>query len=169
MNHQLVTPPSTECATTSASRRLGGAGKRHRRTFLPSSKDPAVVSHPQVPSAQPQEYHLGKEKLISGNPRQTVWLEYEDPSGQFFVGVWSSEVGEWRIRYTEHEYCRILEGRSVITDEHGLAVTVATGSEFTIPAGFSGTWRVEEPTRKRFIIYEAKPPQGAQSSAESAA
>jgi uncharacterized protein len=134
---------------------------------VPSSNAPAVQTHPSSSEVQPQEYFLAEEKLISGNPRQTVWLEYEDPSGQFFVGVWSSEVGEWRLRYTEHEYCRILEGRSVITDEHGQAVTVVAGSEFTIPAGFIGTWRVEQPTRKRFTIYEAKPAQGSLASAES--
>lgn len=113
-----------------------------------------VVSLPQPPAVDALEYFVAAEKLVSGNPRQTVWLEYEDATAQFSVGIWSSEVGEWRVHYTEEEYCRILEGRSVITDHTGHAVTVVAGSEFTIPSGFSGTWRVEEPTRKRFVIYE---------------
>jgi len=123
---------------------------------VPVSNQAAVLVLPSAPAVAAQEYFVAEEKLISGNPRQTVWLEYEDPSGQFFVGIWSSEVGEWRISYTEHEYCRILEGRSVITDAVGRAITVVADSEFTIPAGFTGTWRVVEPTRKRFTMYEAK-------------
>lgn len=128
---------------------------------MPASNQAALLVLLGAPTVEAQEYFVAEEKLISGNPRQTVWLEYEDPSGQFLVGIWSSEVGEWRIRYTEHEYCRILEGRSVITDEAGHSFTVVAGSEFTIPAGFSGTWRVVEPTRKRFTMYEAKPAQGS--------
>lgn len=124
---------------------------------MSASNPAAVLVLPSAPTVERQEYFVAAEKLISGNPRQAVWLEYEDPSGQFCVGIWSSEVGEWRIRYTEHEYCRILEGRSVITDSEGRSITVVAGSEFTIPAGFCGTWRVVEPTRKRFTMYEAKP------------
>lgn len=107
--------------------------------------------------AAAEDYYIAAEKLIDGNPRQTVWLEYEDPTGQFCAGVWASGIGAWRIHYTEHEYCRMLEGRSVITHESGAATTVTTGDEFVIPAGFVGTWRVLEPTRKRFVIYEQKP------------
>lgn len=124
---------------------------------MPASNQAAVLVLPSAPTVERQEYFVAAENLISGNPRQAVWIEYEDPSGQFYVGIWSSEVGEWRIRYTEHEYCRILEGRSVITDSEGRSITVVAGSEFTIPAGFRGTWRVVEPTRKRFTMYEAKP------------
>jgi hypothetical protein len=118
------------------------------------SPDSAVVRLPDVPGVRAEEYVVAPEKLIEGNPKQMVWLEYQDASGRFSAGVWSSEVGAWRIHYTEEEYCRILEGRSVITSEAGHAVTVGPGDEFTIPAGFVGTWRVLAPTRKRFVIHE---------------
>ena len=126
---------------------------------------PAVLLLPARPQASAEEYRVAPEKLIEGNPRQTAWVEYQDPTGEFTVGLWSSEVGAWRIRYTEEEYCRILEGRSVITDEAGHAITVGPGDEFTIPAGFVGTWRVLEATRKRFVIHERA---AAESSAEMA-
>lgn len=118
---------------------------------------PAVIVLPQPPAVAAEAYYLPADRLVSGNPQQRVWLEYADATSRFSVGVWWSDVGEWRIRYTEEEYCRILEGRSVITDTQGNAVTVVAGSEFTIPAGFAGTWRVEEPTRKRFVIFEESP------------
>lgn len=103
----------------------------------------------------PQEYFLSPEKRLVGNPKQTVWMHYTDPTEQFFVGVWRSEPGKWRIAYTEEEFCLMLEGRSIVTDEAGHAVTVATGESFVIPRGFVGTWEVVETTTKRFVIYEA--------------
>jgi uncharacterized protein len=102
-----------------------------------------------------EEYFLPPEKLLQGNPRQTVWMHYTDPSAKFMVGIWHSEPGRWMILYTEEEFCRILEGVSVLTDQAGQQLTVRAGDEFVIPAGFSGTWEVLEPTRKRFVIYEA--------------
>ena len=105
-----------------------------------------------------EEYFLPPEKRLQGNPRQTAWVQYTDPSGRFSAGIWHSERGRWKIRYTEEEYCLVLEGVSVITDHTGTAVTVRAGEEFVIPAGFTGTWEVVEPTRKRFVIYEPRMP-----------
>ena len=101
-----------------------------------------------------EEYYLPEEKRIAGNPKQTLWNHYTDASGRFSTGVWQSEVGKWRIAYTEEEYCRILEGTSIIRDAQGGAVTVSAGESFVIPRGFSGTWEVVEPTRKIYVIYE---------------
>jgi uncharacterized cupin superfamily protein len=81
-------------------------------------------------------------------------MDYTDPSGRFMSGIWHSERGRWQILYTEEEYFHVLEGRSVITDQAGNALTVSAGEECVIPAGFTGTWEVLEPTRKRFVIYE---------------
>lgn len=102
-----------------------------------------------------EEYFLPAEKLISGNPRQQVWNHYSDPSEKFFAGLWRSEVGKWRISYTEEEYCQILEGTSIITDSEGHAVTVCAGDNLIVPRGFVGTWEVVNPTKKIYVIYEA--------------
>jgi uncharacterized cupin superfamily protein len=104
-----------------------------------------------------EEYYLPPDKLIAGNPRQTVWRHYTDPSMRFFVGQWRSEIGKWRIAYTEEEFCHMLDGKSVITDSDGHAVIVTAGESFVVPSGFVGTWEVVEPTTKRFVIYEAAP------------
>ena len=104
-------------------------------------------------------YFVPAERVLRGNPQQTVWLHYTDGSGKFMAGIWHSERGCWRILYTEEEYCQVLEGVSVITDQAGVAVTVRAGEEFVIPAGFIGTWDVVEPTRKRFVIYEPGTPK----------
>jgi hypothetical protein len=105
-------------------------------------------------AAVAEEYFLPADKLLAGNPRQCVWKHYTDASGKFFAGIWSSEIGKWRIGYTEEEYCQILQGRSIIADLHGNAVTVAAGDSLVVPRGFVGTWEVVEPTRKIYVIYE---------------
>jgi len=104
--------------------------------------------------AEPDEYYLAPQKLIAGNPKQTLWMQYTDASKKFLAGIWHSEIGKWRIAYTEEEYCKILEGTSVITDSSGNAATVSTGGSFVIPRGFMGTWEVITPTKKEFVIYE---------------
>jgi uncharacterized cupin superfamily protein len=115
---------------------------------------PAILQLNTLTTA-PQTYHLPPDKLIAGNPLQTLWPHYTDASGRFSSGIWHSEVGTWRVRYTEEEYCEILEGRSIVTDEQGHAVTVKTGDRFVIPSGFVGTWEVVEPTRKVYVMDEA--------------
>lgn len=105
-------------------------------------------------SAAGEEYHLPAEKLLEGNPKQTVWMHYTDVTGKFSSGVWLSEPGKWRISYTEEEFCHILEGRSVVTETGGRSVTVVAGERFVIPRGFVGTWEVVDRTKKQFVIYE---------------
>jgi uncharacterized protein len=102
-----------------------------------------------------QESLLPADKLISGNPKQRIWNHYSDASGKFFAGLWQSEVGKWKIAYTEEEYCQILEGTSIITDNEGHAVTVSAGDSLVVPRGFIGTWEVVNPTRKIYVVYEA--------------
>ncbi|OYU00687.1 MAG: transcriptional regulator [Burkholderiales bacterium PBB1] len=106
------------------------------------------------PSDPGEEYFVSPEKLVSGNPRQTLWMQYSDPSGKFFTGIWRSEPGEWRVSYTEEEYCQMIEGVSRITGADGQTITVRAGDSFVIPSGFVGTWEVIDRTTKRFVICE---------------
>jgi len=101
-----------------------------------------------------EDYFVAEEKRITGNPRQTVWMQYTDASGQFMVGFWRSQVGKWKIAYTEEEYCSMLSGVSVVTHMDGTAMTVRAGDSFVIPRGFVGTWEVLEETTKRFVMYD---------------
>lgn len=105
---------------------------------------------------EPETYRLKPEKLIAGDPLQTLWLHYLDASGRFSAGHWHSEVGKWHVAYTEEEYCDVLEGLSVLTDAAGTAHTLRAGDRFIIPRGFKGTWEVLEPTRKFFVAHEGQ-------------
>lgn len=95
------------------------------------------------------------DRLISGAPKTSVTNRYADDSGQFFAGDWSSGVGKWRVEYSEHEFCHLLEGRVILADEDGRAWRFGPGDAWVIPAGFRGTWETLEPARKRYAIFEA--------------
>ncbi|UCX05629.1 cupin domain-containing protein [Shewanella glacialimarina] len=107
-------------------------------------------------SAGIDKYHLADEKRLQGNPLQSVQNHYASPCSQFNVGIWQSEAGCWNVQYTEHEYCDILEGTSVITDANGAKLTVTVGDKFVIPAGFIGTWEVIGQCKKVYVIFEAQ-------------
>jgi len=89
------------------------------------------------------------ERILAGIPRTRVSNQYADSTQQFFCGLWSSTSGKWRVKYTEHELCVLIEGR----ERHELRA----GDAFVVPAGFEGTWEVVEPCKKWYAIFEAKP------------
>jgi uncharacterized cupin superfamily protein len=90
------------------------------------------------------------EKLLSGTPGFRTW-NLEERDG-LYAGIWESTPGKWKISYDEWEYCRILSGRSVITEEGGAAHEVGPGDSFLLRPGFKGTWEVLETTRKEYVI-----------------
>ena len=94
------------------------------------------------------------EKIISGRPEQQVWPHYSNRNQAFQTGIWQSDIGKWKVSYTEDEYCHILEGVSVVTDAYGTSTVLKVGDQFVIPAGFDGTWEVVEPTKKIYVVYE---------------
>jgi hypothetical protein len=105
---------------------------------------------PVTPAVEPETERPDPAKVVSGDPVFTTW-NLEERDG-LYCGIWQSTPGAWRIAYDEWEYCRILEGRSVITEEGGEAVPVGAGDSFVIPPGFRGTWEVVETTRKDYVI-----------------
>jgi uncharacterized cupin superfamily protein len=109
---------------------------------------PGHARRHQPPPAPPAE------KCTRGQPLQRVWHHSTSDDGKFLAGEWEAEPGCWRIQYTEHEYCRILAGRSVLRDLHGAECNLQVGDEFVIPAGFEGEWEVLETTRKTYVIYQ---------------
>lgn len=107
---------------------------------------PVVVAAERAP--------IAADRVLHGEPVQDTWLEHADESRGFYVGRWRCTPGKWRIAYTEQEYCQLLSGVSVLTDEAGQATTLRAGDAFVVPAGFRGTWEVVETTTKRFVIHD---------------
>jgi uncharacterized cupin superfamily protein len=93
------------------------------------------------------------ERLVSGSPVHRTW-SVEEAEGGLYAGIWESTPGKWRVEYDEWEFCRILSGISIITEEGGEAHTVKAGDSFVLRPGFKGTWEVVETTRKEYVIRE---------------
>lgn len=96
------------------------------------------------------------ERLIRGNPARKTWLHYQNKSGEVFAGIWSCEVGAWRIEMDEREdeHFFVTAGVCVITADDGHAVRCEAGQSLVIPAGFKGSFEVLEPLTKHFMIVD---------------
>jgi uncharacterized protein len=101
-------------------------------------------------TATPEESRPAPERVISGDPVHTTW-NHEERDG-LWCGIWRSTPGKWRISYDEWEYCRIISGLSVITQDGGASRIVRAGDSFIIRPGFTGTWEVMETTTKDYVI-----------------
>jgi uncharacterized cupin superfamily protein len=102
-------------------------------------------------TVQPEESAPAPDRVVSGDPTFRTWNVEEQPNG-LYAGIWEATPGKWRIHYDEWEYCHILSGTSVISEDGGEARTVRAGDSFILRPDFSGTWEVIETTRKEYVI-----------------
>jgi uncharacterized cupin superfamily protein len=96
------------------------------------------------------------DRLIAGDPRQTVSNYFSDASEQFLAGTWSSTRGKWRIRYSEPEFCCLTKGRVALENQAGERWEFGPGQAFVVPSGFEGTWEVIEDCTKFYVIFETR-------------
>ena len=104
-------------------------------------------------NAEIEESLPAQGKIIAGNPVQTTENLYLGKSDTFFVGHWDSAPGKWTIDCTgDEEYCRLLAGKVILTEDGGEPQVFVSGDEFIIPEGFVGTWETVEICRKLYVI-----------------
>lgn len=102
-------------------------------------------------SVEPEEGAPAPDRLLAGNPRFKTWNVEEAGSG-LYAGIWEATAGKWRVEYDEWEFCHILSGVSIVTEDGGEAHTLKAGDSFILKPGFKGTWEVVETTRKEYVI-----------------
>jgi uncharacterized cupin superfamily protein len=85
-------------------------------------------------AAAPETDAPAPDRLIAGSPEFTTW-NVEERDG-LYCGIWRSTPGKWRIQYDEWEFCRILDGRSVLTNSDGQEHHVKAGDSFILRQGF---------------------------------
>ena len=83
-----------------------------------------VVDFSQA-TTEPERYRPDPTKVLKGDPEQAVYNHYNSPCGQLNAGVWEGAVGQWTVNFTEHEYCEIVQGVSVLRDLDGNAKTLS--------------------------------------------
>ncbi len=101
--------------------------------------------------------HLENENVIEGNPTEIGHTYFTDDTGQLTAGVWECTPCTSQIdSYPVDEFCFILSGVVVVTDDTGHSETFKPGDSFVIPKGLKCTWHMPETTRKYFVIFNAK-------------
>lgn len=99
--------------------------------------------------------NLDNETVLDGNPTETGYNYFTDASGRLTAGVWECTPCTTRIdSYPVDEFCHILDGTVVVTDNAGHAETFKAGDCFVIPKGLSCTWHMPETTRKFYVIFD---------------
>ena len=99
----------------------------------------------------PEDGAPAPERIIAGSPTFRTW-NVEERDGVLYAGLWEATPGKWRIEYDEWEFCHILFGVSVISEDGGEARTVKAGDSFILKPGFRGSWEVVETTLKEYVI-----------------
>jgi len=101
-----------------------------------------------------ESYMPESEKVLAGNPAQLIWHCYDSKDETFGAGIWQGEPGSHKVNYTEEEVCFLLQGKVIVHDNDGGAITLHKGDMFAIPAGFSGVWETVETAKKLYVVYE---------------
>jgi len=104
----------------------------------------------QTEGVTPETSRPDPARVLSGDPVFTTWNLEE--AGGLYAGIWACTPGKWRISYEEWEYCRILEGRCVVTGDDGSVLEAGPGDSFVLRPGFEGTWEVIERVVKEYVI-----------------
>ena len=98
-----------------------------------------------------------KEKLIKGKYATRTWNHFTGEDDRLFCGIWESTRGKVKVDYSEWEFCHIIEGKAILTNEDGKSWTVEKGDGFISPAGFKGTWETVKKVKKHYVILLPKP------------
>ncbi len=97
---------------------------------------------------------IDQERILTGEPSERLNNAFTNEKENFFCGVWESTTGKWTLNYTEDEFCYMLEGKAILTDESGQTEIFIKGDSFVIPAGFKGSWETIGNAKKLYSIYE---------------
>ncbi len=114
---------------------------------------PRVISF-QDAGPEPQHYRPEAERILEGDPAQSLTNLFSSADGRFHSGIWECKPGKWRVVFSESEFVHLLAGVMVVAGDDGSEQTFRAGDAFVCPAGFTGTWHVLETARKHYAYYE---------------
>lgn len=91
-------------------------------------------------------------RVLAGDPHHSAATLFDNASGDFTAGIWTSTPGKWHAFTDRDEFCYIVSGHVQLIAEDGCTQTFKTGDAFLIPNGFRGYWVVVETTTKYYVI-----------------
>lgn len=91
--------------------------------------------------------------LTDGDPQEREYVYFAAPDGRLTIGLWEAQPYTERITsYAGDEFCHVLRGQVTLTGTDGTTHIFGAGSTFTVPAGWAGEWRVDQPFMKYFAL-----------------
>ena len=85
----------------------------------------------------------------------TDLIEYRSTDRKFTVALWESGPGILKTDgYPHDEYCLVLEGHLIITNQSGRREEFGPGDTFVIPKGWVGTWNMTTRLKKQKVAFE---------------
>lgn len=100
----------------------------------------------------PEHSTPAPDRVIDGDPHFTLWTLESSEDETRFAGYWASTPGTWRVSYDEWEYCTLVEGRAIVTEDGHAPVHLHPGDHFIFRPGYIGQWQVVEPVVKTFVV-----------------
>lgn len=92
-------------------------------------------------------------KLLKGKYLTKTWNHWEGENNRLYCGIWESTPGKVECEYTEWEFCHIISGEVILTEEgKRKGHRFKKGDGFIIPPGFKGTWETVKKVRKHYVI-----------------
>ena len=110
-----------------------------------------LFSRLSIDGVEPEIGEPASDRIISGSPQFRTW-NIDEAEGWLYTGIWEATPGKWRIVYDEWEFCHILSGISIVTEDDGAEHLLKAGDSFILRPGFNGTWEVIEKTVKEYVI-----------------
>ena len=114
---------------------------------------PRVISF-QDAGPEPQHYRPEADRILEGDPAQSLTNLFSSADGRFHSGIWECKPGKWRVVFSESEFVHLIAGVMVVASDDGSEQTFRAGDAFVCPSGFTGTWHVLETARKHYAYYE---------------
>lgn len=100
----------------------------------------------------PELSRAAPERLIAGDPSYRTWEMAAAGHGGIRTGIWEATPGVTHsIKGETWEYCTILSGTIILTEEGGAARRFTAGDTFVMRPGFVGTWETVETVRKLWV------------------
>jgi uncharacterized protein len=106
---------------------------------------------------KPEKGKAEPPKLIKGKYATTTWNHFTGEDGRLFCGIWESTPGKVKLSYDEWEFCHIISGEAILTEEgKKKGQRFKKGDAFIIPPGFKGTWETVKKVKKHYVILTPK-------------
>jgi uncharacterized cupin superfamily protein len=101
----------------------------------------------------PPDMVPGGQKSFDGSFKTAVG--YLSSDHRFSVSLWESGPGILKTSgYPHDEYCLVVTGDLIITNQAGSRQEFHPGDTFVIPKGWAGTWDMRTRFKKQFVALE---------------